>query len=629
MDTPENISNQKTFKINYFSPEEKKALERKGYIIDPAEQAKKDTEIDQSYKNIYEKTKKLYEISNEDDNNYIKAKKYYSQRPETVLLDKLGTRVNKDGWEFLQLPESTTLYKGMRYFYKGMPDKMIWVGDKEVAIKFAERYCGGINVYNTKKEFQFLVLNEHNLTKIWNEAPDEMKEDISVVYGINTTIEKQTERTCRVHPSWCENLWLYDENECIIPNPAKLQHLPANDEAVRFHKYIFEKYKFDGTFLEYYITPFENWNHDEEICLNLLKIKDDIELLHDNNLSWETWGLDLIDESKFLFNERYPVNRGFRIVNWYKLPDLNNIPVADPDKTSILTFNVNGLISANALHEPEKVLELLCKLLGKIKSNIVILQEFPNNYLQKIKSIGYKVIHTVNPQKYLSLVVLTDEFCKFEIIEDRQRTVRNSILFYYKSAKIVATHLEIGYKYESARRFLEYSEFMHNYKRNVEMRTSQLKKILTKSPDFIVGDFNFGLDDTEMELFKDYHQGLSTVPTSIYGNKVDWVMSKNKVSADEQVIQYSESDHKPLLFSFKAENIKGGYDGFSGYNSQILDIKPFIFLMIITLLIIILVWYLVSKKINSGCSDCSVDIGGQHVLDGSSSLDKYLELSPA
>lgn len=627
---------EQIYKVNYFTDDERKALIAKGFVLDEDVKFSETTAKDQGLRSVYDELKDNYLGKTCKTENCEKYNKIMQNKPRCTFYADIGKyETGADGFEYFVLPGSTKMYKGTKYFYSTFPKTHFWVGSQRLAMDYAEWYGGGLNVYENKKPIKLFVLNKKNLEKVYAECVDNnAKELLEMIYGINISIEEQTAWICKKNPQWCGKVWLYDEHNSLRPDPKPNRYMPVWGSNL-IHDYFYDKYHFDGTFLEYFMSPFREIM-DEEISLNIgvgqngKDLSSNIVMLKDDKDYWETWGLDLPKQEEFLLNETYPPNIGFKINDWYQSTDVNQsiIPVLD-EKYKILSYNVHGLVSPNVLIHTDQIFGKLMKLIELADPHVIFLQEFPESFVGKLKELKqYQYIITTNGAEDLRLVALVNlkkcKFNKFDIIKDRKRTQRNSILLHFgtdkKFIKIIGTHLEVGKKYMKNTRFIEYSDFYDTYKKNVRLRIEQLEKLLALSPNIIIGDFNFAPGDPEMNILKKDYKYSGDSPTSIHKKKIDYSFFNPSISGSEKTIAYNESDHLPILFGFDvldgpkggmfsniSEKMKGGGIGSDVVISEIDYIfgsRSFAWIIILVLLALVLIFYVIFDHSN----DISVNV---------------------
>lgn len=373
------------------------------------------------------------------------------------------------------------------------------------------------------------------------------------------------------------------------------------------HDYFYKYYDIDGTFLEYFISPFRDIC-DEEISINIKLSGDSVSMDKEDPSYWENWGLSLPPDNDFMLNESYPPNIGFKVNNWYQSNNNYTIPELAPDDVRILTYNVRYLTSANILRTENEILSQLISIINKSNSHIIFIQEFPMQKIQELRSLkNHQLIYTQNGGRELLLVALVNlnksKFTKFDIIKDHRRTIRNSILLNYVHQgipiKIIGTHLEIGRRYMKNTRFIGYADFYKTYKKNTNTRIDQLKFLTSKNPNILIGDFNFNPADPEMEYIDKL--GLThfdTPTTSIHSKKVDFAFfNPLTIIGKEHPIDYFESDHKPLIFDFNTQKNKksGGTRSYQFDTNVSLNFmfNFAIFCSIIIILLVILLYFMI------------------------------------
>lgn len=607
-----------TYKINYFTPERRAELISKGFVLDQEIKLSEETQTDKSLIDVYEKTKAEYLGFNCNTSNCQNYKTHISKKPlHTYFADqgKYIEHVTKNGHKFqcFEIPSNIKMYKGTKYFYKDYPPNHFWVGCQKLAMDYAEWYGGGLNIYINSKPLKLMVLNKENLEKIYKDAKSrgaaediEAMDLLGMIYGIYTSIEDQTAWICKKNPQWCGKIWLYDEHDCDRHDPKPNQYMPVWGSNL-IHDYFYKYYDIDGTFLEYFISPFRDIC-DEEISINIKQCGDSVSMDKEDPSYWENWGLSLPPDNEFMLNESYPSNIGFKVNNWYQSNINYTIPELTQGDVRILTYNVRYLTSANILRTENEILSQLISIINKSNSHIIFIQEFPMQKIQELRSLkNHQLIYTQNGGRELLLVALVNlnksKFTKFDIIKDHRRTIRNSILLNYvhqgTPIKIIGTHLEIGRRYMKNTRFIAYSDFYNTYKKNTNTRIDQLKFLTSKNPDILIGDFNFNPADPEMEYIDKL--GLThfdTPTTSIHSKKVDFAFFNSiNIIGKEHPIDYFESDHKPLIFDFNTQKNKksGGTRSYQFDTNVSLNFmfNFAIFCSIIIILLVILLYFMI------------------------------------
>jgi endonuclease/exonuclease/phosphatase family metal-dependent hydrolase len=609
---------EKTYILHYFTSEQRNELISKGFVLDEETKASETLAHDQSLRPIYEKMKAEYLGKTCNSKNCTVYNKHISKKPPYVFYADIGKyEVGDDGFLYFVLPPNTKMYKGTKYFYSSFPKTHFWVGCQKLAMDYAEWYGGGLNIYSNKKPVKLFVLNKENLEKVYDESTNQNAKDLlQMIYGVRISIEEQTKWICKKNPQWCGKIWLYDEHIGLRDDAKPNQYMPVWGSNL-IHDYFYETYNFDGTFLEYFMSPFREIM-DEEISLNIglgpsgENLGSNIEMIKDDPDYWESWGLNIPPQDEFLLNETYPPNIGFRVNEWYQpiKPSKELFPLIPAPAIRILSYNLRSLVCANVLRSIDAVANDLLKLIELSDAAIIFLQEYPVEHLDRIKSLkNYQTIITTNGDEDLRLVALVNlnktKFTKFDIIKDRKRAIRNSILLYFndssgKPIKIIGTHLEIGKRFMKNTRFVEYSDFYDIYKKNIKYRFEQLSKILSYKPDIIVGDFNFKPDDPEIKLMNQSGFTFSDVneTTSIFKKKVDYAFFGSNINGNESTIQYFESDHKPIIFDFNIPEHKSG-GGVAGVGC-VFNYTLIMFAIVI-LIVMLLVWYLFGSSNNDVC----------------------------
>jgi hypothetical protein len=544
--------------IEYFTAEELEEIKKNGnFIID---QVFDESQVSDEIKEIYNKTKLQY--AKTCSNDYCKKYKdaiamLTKDKIEPFYFEDAGKYITKKhavlgDLEYFVLPADVYLYKGSKWFYDTMPKKHFWVGDKAIALQFANYNDGGLNVYRSKKDLELLVLNKTNLFKIYNGIDDPgIRKFMENVYGCGKTVIEQAEYMRKRKAHAFDKIPLVNKNKTLREKVQRLQYIRTDWPTNAIHTHIYEKFNFQGTFLPYFISPFISSYGLEEININIANQDIDIYIDTENPFYWKNWDLLLPDFNKFQLNEKYN-NKEFRALTWYNNKDNTNIGAHKGVR--ILSLNVMNFNSANVLDSPEDVLNMTLALIKKTKPNIIVLEEFESDFFNKIPCVSK--FKTLNGGGTTSLAVFTDQHAKIRPIEYYGTTFRNSLEIKYRNLKIIATHLEIGRRYlKGSGDFLDLGSFNEVYNNNYNMREKQLKMLLDKNPDIIIGDFNFNPDDREIKILTDADYNYNSEPvTSIYESKVDFVFSKPYITGKESVLEYYRSDHKPIIFDIDTVN---------------------------------------------------------------------------
>lgn len=544
---------------------------------------------------LYNKFRKKYEGQTESKIAKELLERYSTFNFEEEYYDRIGEHIMMaDGYEYILLPTGTIFYKGVKYFYEDMiKNKHFWCASKKTACEYAKPYFGSICVYRVENPVKLFILNDNNLNKLCDNHPS-IKNIVVGLYGLNLEFNEYKSMICEYKPAWCNSLWFCNEHRVSRDNFIKTKYPASINNCWEFHDALYDLMPLQGTILPYHISCF-NQDHSEEINLNTFNNK--IEMIKDTPLFWKNWNIDLPPINKFMLNERYPRNYNFKVFDWYNKPHHNNITygydkIDIPEKNNyrILSYNIRELTSANALHSSDELLNALNSIIEKVDPDILFLMEVPYSLVTKIGR-GYHRVYTPNGSNYqkgMQLLVVTKKQIYSRIIEYKYKAkFRNSILLDFESTKIICTHLEIGERYESLRCFAPISEFTEKYKINYEARMGQLGLLVKASPDIIVGDFNFSIDDKEITNLKNYKYNDQGI-TSIHGTKVDFAFYGDRITGREYILEYYESDHKPLIFDFYVKKSKTYTGGTKECRSQNYTAVLFSIIVSIILMIIII-----------------------------------------
>ena len=454
--------------------------------------------------------------------------------------------------DFLVLPAGTKMYKGVHYFYDTLPSDHFWVGAKSIAMSYTFINHGGLNVYKPDNELKLFVLNKDNMKKIYDkcESP-EMQGFLKLVYSCGITLMEHLEQYRLRNKFRIDTVPIFNKHRTVREKCERFEYIHTTKPTRIIHTYLYDKYKFQGTFLPYYMTAYESYGLNEEINLNIKECPF-IKLDETDPLYWKNWGITVPPIKEFVLNESYN-NRGGIALDWYYKPVNTDIQEKEMYKIRILSYNVRNFASANVLDYKRKTFDNFMKLVEKINPNIIILQDFDPEYYVHMPN-KYKK-QAPNGKAGSTLAVFTDHPSFFEVIKFRGINERDSIMINYKYIKILATNLEVGKDYWNGYHyFYRPSAFSKVYESNYKMREEQIKELLALTPDIVVGDMNFTPEDDEMKLFEAAEYSCEKeLSTTIYGAKMDFVFSNKKIKGREYVLDYYKSDHKPLVYDFNIE----------------------------------------------------------------------------
>lgn len=609
------LENKEPFNLNYFTKSELSELRNNSNFIladdqppDAINDAK--NKISDELMEIYKRKRQNY--ATKCDNDF--CKQYHKNMTKILKDGDFSVKFFDDSGKyekikhpelgeltFLVLPKKTKLYKGVHYFYDTMPKDHFWVGAKAIAINYTFINHGGLNVYKMDKDLKLLVLNKDNMQKIYDkcERPD-IQNFLKIVYSCGITLADHLENYRERNKYRSDKVVVYNKHRTVRENCVRMEYIHTTKPTRLIHSYIYEKYKFQGTFLPYYMTAYESYGSNEEINININECPF-VKLDDSDPLYWKNWNLKLPPIKEFILNETYP-NRGSRAIQWYYNKPNIDIPEKELYKIRILSYNVRSFVSANELDYKRKIFDQLLKMIEQLNPNIVILQEFDPEYYAFMPNKYKKQVP--NGRANTTIAVFTDHPSFFEVIKYRGLHERNSIMINYKYIKILATHLEVGHEYVNGYNYFHKpASFAKIYENNLKMRKEQINQLLALNPDIVIGDFNFSPEDPEIKLFEAADYSYEKEPmTSIYGAKVDFAFGNKKIRGKEVVLDYYKSDHKPLIFDFSiererykkidqppqkpTENVEGGDSGLvSDKKTQFMIIIAFI---IILLLLVIL-----------------------------------------
>lgn len=213
-----------------------------------------------------------------------------------------------------------------------------------------------------------------------------------------------------------------------------------------------------------------------------------------------------------------------------------------------------NFVSVNLDDTKSIIIKNLLELLETYDIDICCLQECYDNVI--INSDKYKFIYF---EKHFGLALLYKKTLDIKNInyinlpndnefKNKKYSRRYGLFFEYNNKIFCNTHLEIGERFITPAKTLVVPKILLKIiDRNYNIRTMQLKEILKKHPDYIIGDFNFNTKDKEYQFMLNNGWKTEIVDyTTPYETQVDFVFSKNKYKYFDK-IQYPYSDHLPVI----------------------------------------------------------------------------------
>lgn len=534
---------------------------------------------------IFKRIKKLRELINEKgklNNININAnlKKFLLERK--CIFRKIN------GFNICTIPKGTYLFKGMQYFYDIEYEKKyiketkineIWVGDIFIASSYADRYQGGLNAYVVKEDINLLIsTNYDNIKKIYDmlETEDERKA-FCIKYGV-CDVAKQIRYILDLE-KYGDEIWI--NNEITVPETGEYFY----DKRLRFYgtgyndrmvSRIIQKYignKINGWITFKAITPYTyHGKFPEEILLfDYNKLERDESSIFD----WVQWKdeLPIKITDDFMLSESFlKKNNNFRFTKFYQNNTYNGAPKQNCN-LKFLTFNVHFFASINKYDSSDKCYNNFIKLLKDVDADVIGIQEYPIEFINRLKQTEYNILYTSNGSydNSLNCVLITKhKIDKYDIIKDKEyKKFRNSLYAVIdingKKISVINTHLPIGKRY-SRDETLVYENIIKTYNGNVKERIRFLDRLVKYNPDVMMGDMNFSPIDLEAKYIEKtkYSKSLKkngeikfSVPYDIL---VDYILvndnknnknNNNKNNITYKTIPYQYSDHLPLMMCMK------------------------------------------------------------------------------
>ena len=276
--------------------------------------------------------------------------------------------------------------------------------------------------------------------------------------------------------------------------------------------------------LKFNLFEFYNNNNNNKIVL-------------DNNNYIFSYNVHMFINLSARINKNENINNIINLLNYYK----NNINIIFLQEVELnhdeYTFFINKM--------KELDYTFLCKSLNG-DDTLYIFLFIKNNII----NYNYNIIDTtmtnktlLKIKKYIKIKLNTYLWNIKKLI-----TPRKQIILTINSINICNCHLNIGFRLTE--------RFIHNHsllkKINSFIRIKQLKKILKYKPHYIIGDFNFTINDDE-HLFlirNNYFLLNNNNDNSTPYNRVDHIYSifKNDTKLNNLLLKVNYSDHLPILF---------------------------------------------------------------------------------
>ena len=292
-----------------------------------------------------------------------------------------------------------------------------------------------------------------------------------------------------------------------------------------------EKLNYDNIFLKM------SW-HDENENFSLFDFYKNnntefISLENDNYIF--SYNVHMFSNLSSRINKLSNINNIIELIKYYK----NNIKMIFLQEVEL--YNEDNTYFINKMKEIDFI--FTCKSLNGSRTSYIYI------FIKKnITNINYKIINTNIKSDTLSLI---EKYIKKELNiklwgKNKLMFPREQVLLNIKSVKICICHLNIGFSYDS-----KYKNEHKTYKKiNCIIRTEQLKEILKESPHYIIGDFNFTIDDDEhLFLLKNNYILLNkNNDKSTPYNRVDHIYTSFKnENNDNFLLKTNYSDHLPLF----------------------------------------------------------------------------------
>lgn len=513
--------------------------------------------------------------------------------------------VERDGWQYIDLPKGYPMYKGMdsyvtpeeeaRYFERQTEEVPYWLGDQLLATRYAALQNGGVHAYEAKQPIKLLVWNDRNLERIYRILCDFDQRTNGGPQGLYGNLRKMFQIGFGI------DIDPYKRLKYIYPTD---KYIPLSQVVYRggFYcdhlddsglSYYYKKFYLHRLLFRWWILPLveqlgmhgvygpQHYNPlvGGGIWFQEFIVADYARYMHrapDNPLDWCSYkGLldfPMPDDGFIVTGNASAKNHDHRMIKWYLEQESlegETTPLEKPEGSHrILSINVHNFraIKENG-NTPEMAVEGMLRMADSQGADLVVMCEVSFSHLDILKArmhqYGYWGLSRL-PDNTTTLV-MTRVAATFEppvkISEGDHpeiRVPRWATCFQAWDVRFCATHLSIGVNPYIAANQPRVDEIR---KLNSRWRIAELDNILKLKPDVIIGDLNFVPEDPEFRhLIKKGYVTQQVDSTTPFGTQVDyaWVRSGSTISKSYQIntLPYHWSDHKPIVLTFS--NVEGG-----------------------------------------------------------------------
>jgi hypothetical protein len=533
---------------------------------------------------------------------------YAQSRPGTV--DGYAVRIFPKGWHIYKTFLGFVTEEQVKEYTAKNPDRPSWCGDQYLTYAIARTDWGTIVSFRLEADLVLLdFFDVSNLERLVAEIKELAAEfppslpaekairvlRLSTGFGLEPADHLRT--LAETYPTW-PSIWYYTEpalprNTPTHCGPRYIEGLNPIGAFKGVHtadlavfQVVFARHPaIDGLVREAIRSRFDEAGafYHEEYLVKGSALASKLRFDRDDPVCWTNWrfegftppegGLRLQHSvMKFASSSRRAPNHGFALAKFYSMngAPLRDLPRAGalPRRPHILAYNVHGFVSLDADAPVSKTRGGVGALLKRYAPAVeyVVLTEAPAGG-QKLRELlaGYphwlSARNGARDRSAAVVVAAKRPLVGVEIIAtdggDRSSPYwvhREQILFKTSGGlRGVALHLEIGSRYFAGVAGAEDGNRARRAE-NAALRTKQLETILARRPDFLVGDFNFTLDDPE----RSFLEGRGYVPAnggrdnSTPYNRVDHFFVREGLAGglapgDNVLLRCNYSDHLPML----------------------------------------------------------------------------------
>lgn len=527
--------------------------------------------------------KKLVEIA-----NIIKQNEYFKYESCPIEIH--------DGYEYLVLEQGILFYKALTWFFdKHSTTTRMWVGDIRIVYLYYLQYYVGLMVYRNKERIISFILNDQNLQRMYDDSktPEDIREILRWMFGIDTPIERQVEYFCK--PVWFHQKTICDDTADVRRYSALVG---SRFRAVQ-HKlfdYIERQFKCRSTYLRITTGPFSICN-PTEITIQPQCVEQRI----DHYMSWPSYGYIDVHKYQNFIPKASITNINFNAFKWleesdlsYEAPQITHALQITHDRRDIIFADLQNLATMFETYDSDKMLDSFCHYVQKWRPKILAVAHISKQYTQAIKHrIGYRhCISTANgAQDYdMELAVYSNEKLNSAIGKYRDKFNGNFITLKLPAAKISIICSNIKPLSLNVVKFND--QFLEVYNKGKKLLMRFFDVIIAHNPDVIIGRVPcLDVYSSIVQNITQHGYSLQQFETDFNRTQSHWIINKKDYSGICSTCPWVMSHSRPISYVANKNIFDGQSLRVHGANEsyEAIAIKPFIITIIIIIIIIVII----------------------------------------